>query len=78
MDEGSARRRSRGGRSRRPCEAAAVLIRLWVEGSQPLAGTAATEGSEPLRFDGWLELFRVVSELVSGAPSSDEGADAAG
>jgi hypothetical protein len=75
-DEGSARRRSRGARSRRPWEAA-VLIRLWIEGSQPLAGTAATEGGEPLRFDGWLELLRVVSELVA-APSSDEDADAAG
>jgi hypothetical protein len=76
-DEGSARR-SRRARSRRPREAAAVLIRLWIEGGQPLAGTAATEGSEPLRFDGWLELLRVVSELVAAAPSSDEDADAAG
>jgi hypothetical protein len=77
-DEGSARRRSRGARSRHPWEAAAVLIRLWIDGSQPLAGTAATEGREPLRFDGWLELLRVVSELVATAPSSDEDADAAG
>jgi hypothetical protein len=59
-------------------EAAAVLIRLWIEGSQPLAGTAATEGSEPPRFGGWLELLRVVSELVAAAPSSHEDADAAG
>jgi catechol 2,3-dioxygenase-like lactoylglutathione lyase family enzyme len=77
-DEGSARRRSRGARSRAPREAAAVRIRLWIEGSQPLAGTAATKGSEPLRFDGWLELVKVVSELVAAAPSSDEDADAAG
>ena len=77
-DEGSARRRSRRAQSRRPRVAAAVLIRLWIEGSQPPAGTAATEGSEPLRFDGWLELLRVVSELVAAAPSSDEDADAAG
>jgi hypothetical protein len=55
-----------------------VLIRIWIEGSQPLAGTAATKGSEPLRFDGWLELVKVVSELVAAAPSSDEDADAAG
>ena len=75
---GSARRRSRRARSRRTRVAAAVLIRLWIEGSQPLAGTAATEGSEPLRFDGWLELLRVVSELVTAAPSCDEDADAAG
>jgi hypothetical protein len=68
----------RGARSRRPWEAAAVLIRLWIQGSQPLAGTAATEGGEPLPFEGWLEMLRVVSELVAAAPSSDEDADAAG
>jgi hypothetical protein len=44
-----------------------VLIRIWIEGTQPLAGTAATKGSKPLRFDGWLELLRVVSELVAAA-----------
>jgi hypothetical protein len=40
-----------------------VLIRIWIERPEPLAGTAATEESEPLRFEGWLELLRVVSEL---------------
>jgi hypothetical protein len=54
-----------------------VLIRIWIEGTQPLAGTAATKGSEPLRFDGWLELLRVVSELVAAAPSTGEDADTA-
>jgi hypothetical protein len=49
-----------------------VLIRIWVKRIEPLAGTAATEGSEPMRFDGWLELLRVVSELVAAAPSSGE------
>jgi hypothetical protein len=77
-DEGSARRSSRGARSGRPWEAAAVLVRLWIEGSQPLAGTAATEGGGPLRFEGWLELLRVVAELVAAAPPTDEDADAAG
>jgi hypothetical protein len=47
-----------------------VLISVWIEASQPLAGTAAIEGGEPLRFDGWLELLRVVSELVDSAPAS--------
>jgi hypothetical protein len=70
--------RSRGPWSRRPWEAPAVLIRLWIEDSQLLAGSAATEGSEPLRFDGWLELLRVVSELVTAAPSSEKDAGAAG
>jgi hypothetical protein len=44
-----------------------MLIRIWVERMEPLAGTATTEGSEPLRFEGWLELLRVVSELVAAA-----------
>ena len=39
------------------------------------AGTAANEASEALHFDGWLELLRVLSELVATAPSS--GADPA-
>jgi hypothetical protein len=51
-----------------------VLISVWIEASQPLAGTAAIEGGEPLRFDGWLELLRVVSELVDTAPAG--GGDA--
>jgi hypothetical protein len=54
-----------------------VLIRIWIERTQPLAGTAATEGSEPLRFDGWLELLRVVSELVAATPSDGKEADTA-
>jgi hypothetical protein len=41
--------------------------------STSAAGTAATEAAEPLHFDGWLELLRVLSELVAAAPSS--GAD---
>jgi hypothetical protein len=44
-----------------------VLIHIWVECMEPLAGNAVTEGSEPLRFDGWLELLTVVSELVAEA-----------
>jgi hypothetical protein len=45
-----------------------MLIHVWIEGRQPLAGTAAIEGREPVRFDGWLELLRVVSELVAAGP----------
>ena len=54
-----------------------MLIRILVKRIEPLAGTAATEGSEPLRFDGWLELLRVVSELVAAATPSGEDADSA-
>jgi hypothetical protein len=56
-----------------------VLIRVRIEGTQPLVGTAVTKGSEPLRFDGWLELLRVVSELVAAAeepaPEGRQGDD---
>jgi hypothetical protein len=54
-----------------------VLISVWIERMEPLAGTAVAEGSKPLRFDGWLELLRVVSELVAAAPSTAEDADTA-
>jgi hypothetical protein len=57
--------------------AAAMLIRVWIEGSQPLAGTAAVEGREPLRFDGWLELLRVVSELVAVGTTDSRDSDTA-
>ena len=59
-------------------EAAAVLIRLWIEDSQPLTGMAAIEESEPRRFDGWLELLTVVSELVAAAPHGGRDADTDG
>jgi hypothetical protein len=50
-----------------------VLIRILIEKTQPLAGTAATKGREPLHFDGWLELLRVISELVASAQPPDGG-----
>jgi hypothetical protein len=43
-----------------------MLIRVWIERADPLAGTAAVEGAEPLAFQGWLELLKVLSELVVG------------
>jgi hypothetical protein len=49
-----------------------VLIRIWVERTQPLAGTAATGEARPLAFDGWLELLGVLSDLVAAAPCGGE------
>jgi hypothetical protein len=46
---------------------APMLIRIVVEQTQPLAGTATTDGCDPLPFAGWLELLRVLSELVEAA-----------
>src|SRR4029450_8066714 len=65
----------RSGEWRTQREAPDVLIRIWVERMEPLAGAAGAGGGEPLRFDGWLELLGVVSELVAAAPSSGEDAD---
>jgi hypothetical protein len=48
-----------------------MLIHLQIENSQPLAGTAASEGSDPRRFDGWLELLTVISELVERRREAD-------
>lgn len=47
-----------------------MLIHIRIENTWSPAGTAAATGSDPLPFDGWLELLGVISELVSrgGAP----------
>jgi hypothetical protein len=50
-----------------------MLIHIRVENTQSLSGTAATKGSDPLPFDGWLELLRVISELVNAAADSGKG-----
>ena len=42
-----------------------MLIRISVESSQPLAGSADSDEAGPLYFDGWLEMLRVVSELIT-------------
>jgi hypothetical protein len=54
-----------------------MLIRISVENSQPLAGSAASDDAGPLYFDGWLELLRVVSELVTPARAGGEDANQA-
>jgi hypothetical protein len=52
-----------------------MLIRISVESSQPLAGSAASDDAGPLYFDGWLELLRVLSEFVTPARSSGDDAN---
>jgi hypothetical protein len=49
-----------------------VLIWVWVERPQPLAGSAVAEGGARLRFEGWLELLAVLAELVAAAPPSGQ------
>ncbi len=48
-----------------------MLIQISIERTQPLAGAAATKGSGPVHFDGWLELLKVVAELVAAAGGED-------
>jgi hypothetical protein len=49
-----------------------MLIRIWIHSTHPLAGVAAVEGNDPLHFDGWLELLRVISELIVTDPPACE------
>jgi hypothetical protein len=46
-----------------------MLIRIWIERTQPLAGTAEREDAAPVAFDRWLELLRAISELVTPPPA---------
>lgn len=43
---------------------APTVIRVSIEQTQPLKGTAATEDTAPVAFDGWMEFLGVVSELL--------------
>ena len=52
-----------------------VLIRIMIETTQPLAGTAASETGDLLPFHGWLELLRVISQLVNDAAPPPHGGD---
>ena len=56
----------------RGCSAAGMLIRVSIESTRPLAGTAAAEQGGRLHNDGWLELLRVISELVAEATATCE------
>jgi hypothetical protein len=52
-----------------------MLIRIWIASTQPLAGTASAKGSDPVHFDGWLELLGAISDLV-GADAATHGNEA--
>ena len=44
-----------------------MLITIWIEKKEPIAGTVSAEGHHPRPFEGWLELLAAVSELVAAA-----------
>lgn len=41
-----------------------MLISIEIEKTQPLTGTASSEGRAPVSFVGWMALLRVVAELT--------------
>ena len=43
-----------------------MLISIQIEKTQPLTGTASTDGKGPVSFVGWMALLRVVAELTEG------------
>lgn len=51
-----------------PGEDRAVEIRIEIEDVEPPSGIASAEGRPPVRFTGWLELLRVLSDLLGLAP----------
>jgi hypothetical protein len=41
-----------------------MMIKIAIERTDPLVGTAAAGRREPVPFVGWLDLLRAISELV--------------
>jgi hypothetical protein len=48
-------------------QVAAMLIQISIQTTQPLTGSASSNGKEPVPFVGWLELLRAVAELADAA-----------
>lgn len=56
-------------------------IRISIQTTEPLTGTATTGGKAPVSFEGWLEMLRVLSTLIGarGYPAgSPQGLPARG
>ena len=53
-----------------------MVIRLLVDETLPPCGEVALEGQEPVAFSGWLDLLRVLSELIEGGPEAPPVPDA--
>ncbi len=48
-----------------------LVIRVSIERTEPLRGTAATEDAAPVTFEGWLEFLGAVSKLLgAGGPDT--------
>jgi hypothetical protein len=49
-----------------------MLIQISIEKTKPLTGSASCSGNQPLKFVGWLELFRAVADLVKATEQAPE------
>ena len=49
-----------------------VVIRISIDQTEPLTGTATTGDEAPVPFEGWMEFLGVVSELL-GVPRAQAG-----
>jgi hypothetical protein len=47
-----------------------MVITIWVEDQHPVAGRAGVDGRPPRPFAGWLQLLRLLSDLVEGQAAS--------
>lgn len=52
---------------------AAIVIRVTIETTEPLTGTATARPHAGVRFDGWLGLLAALAELVGPAERPDCG-----
>jgi hypothetical protein len=55
-----------------------MLIRIWRDQTQALSGRVALEDEEPRRFEGWLQLLRILAELLEPAGASGAAAGSRG
>jgi hypothetical protein len=51
-----------------------MLISIEIEKTQPLTGTASTNGRGPVSFVGWMALLRVVAELTEAMEQASDAA----
>lgn len=51
----------------------AMEIRIAIQTTDPLTGTATAEGEDPVNFEGWLEMLRALSTLVGTGGAASEG-----
>jgi hypothetical protein len=49
-----------------------MLIRISIEKTEPLTGTAAAGERTPVPFMGWLEMLRTISELVGADDAEND------